>query len=581
MKNNLLTCTNPMLEESPDFYPDYYVEVEVENQRGKYPKPRKKGDSNCQLLLFNDNLLDEVVSHFGCSIDNYGIFYSNQNEKFYVSNIRRIQFLYTHVDDSDNDATKYRVVLINDIEFKLSVKHLSSKSKFAEYLMSRCNLYFNGDKEIFDRIVREILTKKNNNIVSSIRGCGKVAEGLYNLGNMVIIKGKIEPCQHLIWDGNVGYQLEKQNGIKITMGWSLLDIWSKLFTIYGKSAIVVLGYAITTLFFDVIQKQFGRFPILYLTGAPGKGKTALAELIAMLFGARYEFLSINCESLSTPIGSEEHLQQKYNLPHIFNEMQEKWHSLLKSRYDIELTMKASPSKQKRTEFRQVTGSTVAISVSRPLDKQIVSRCLFVDFDKIESHPIEFSQLYNQKEFLSSFIIHIIENIEASKVIAKIEDFKNRFFNKGFEPRIVESYSIIAGGMAALLAHFGEIPLQEDELIDFIEEEIQKAQAGLEPIYFIISELKKLLSQNSNAEFLVCDEDFIYLNVHDFWDSLPKFFKDQYYPNHNNKAMKQMLCESKYLAQKGIDYHGRHTPENHPKKIAGKTQRCIVLKRNAL
>jgi len=542
------------------------------------PEPNKKSS----LPVEPDKLFLTKAEDAGIMIDCNGICVDRNGETEYVSNIRRIEYLHTVLCNGDPN-NRVRVVKINDTVAELYPEHLTSLNKFKKLLLGQGNTSFNGETKLYQKLVNLILALDNGKTVEMLDGFGKVHPEIYHLGNKIIIDGETKPYQEILWSGNNGVKLEKSGKLRIESdAHKIEDIWDRLNETYPEYSYVITGFAVATLFFDTIIKDYGSFPILYIAGKSGSGKTKMAEIISNMLGCDTDMFTVNCDSLSTRTGVDEKNQSLNNLPLILNELDHKWYPLLKSRFDGEGAIKSCPTKQYRTLQRQVKGSTIVTSVNRPLDSQVISRSVFIDTSKMKRNLDKFPDLYHNRRKLSQFIVSSL-GIKSHYVISEIKRLYDIFKGESIEPRIISNYAIIAGALSAFAAEYKIADCNGAKLTDFFKKEMIEAEKGLDPVYHLVGEIRSLIDEQPEQDFLLCDDEFVYIHIEGLWQYLPPGVKDQYYRKQEAKDVKTMLANSEYVARYGGKFSG---PEGKPvislsKKINNATKRCIVLIRDKL
>ena len=550
----------------------------------------KNGNSNQKHLrkprskkISSKSFLDEVEKD-GYHTDNKGIYKLFNEEIIYISNFNSVKFLYTLIDSESGNETRIRVVKINNIIFNLTHKDITSKRKFNQLLLNRSKFYFRGSSSDFQIFLEIILNLDNGLNIRELKGSGKVHEKIVNLGNIILRKRHDYLYSEIVWLGKQGYKLASQKNIEIDInGFDLPTLWNKMHGIYKQYSYLIFGFSIATAFFREIISDMGAFPILYLFGNAGSGKSTLSELIGNLFGAKRNYFTVNCDSLSTPIGIEEKTQELNNLPLIMNEVSSKQNPYLRSRYDGDGSIKASLRKNNPIHERQVKCSTIAISVSKPLELQVAQRCIFLDISIVMKDKKLFDMLYLERSKLSTFIKEVLIKIKPAIILKDIFKFRHSVLDKGFSPRTIDNYSIIGGSLLAWIGSFksNKFP-SEKEVFEFILKEMEIADKNLNPLSYLIGKLRMMINNNIQAEFLTWDNELIYLHLQGFWNYLPKVFKEKYYNKMGIKEVKKLFYNSEYIAIYGKDLNSSKNEDfnepalSHTKKIEGDAKRCVVL-----
>ncbi|HPM01561.1 MAG TPA: hypothetical protein PK816_05320 [Candidatus Cloacimonadota bacterium] len=520
-------------------------------------------------------------------VEHTGICYLDKNgEKVQISNINTVVFKHTLVTSENG---RCRVIDINSNEIVLSPKHMTSKSAFVCLIMSKGNLFFNGQKEHFDSFMKAILLMDNGKVVRHISGIGKIHPNIFYLGNEVLVNKRFQPYQETIWSDNQGFIVNYNKKVSIPESpFDLNTVCNRIDQVYGNIGIILLGFSYASIFFDRIMDEFGSFPVLYLSGKSGGGKTKISEIIAAMFGADYNMLAINCDSSSTKVGTEIMTQELHNMPLILNEINQEWFPFLKSRFDGEGSVRASKSNNEVLKTREVKSSTIAVSVEVPCDPQVFSRCLFIDVNTMEKKKVEYERLYKERKLLAGFIQEILLNATPDALFKAIKDVKKNLEGKGYEDRLTDNYSIIGGAMLCIADLLTDQPVYSKERIcSFIEEEIKKAVNALNPLMNFFEEINSYVENDHKTDYIEWDDQYVYLKLKEYWNSLNSGKKKNFYRYYDLSAFKKSLISSDYIAKYGEtlkppkDKRYGDYAHSHPKKINKITARCIVLERNNL
>ena len=517
--------------------------------------------------------------------DQNGI-YAGKDKEELLANFSFLEYKYS-IKEKDSGSL-IRRVLIGNMTFDIEAKHLLNKNSFNMLLISKSSYHFTGSTRYFEVFVRILLSLENNQIVTDLPGFGMVRDGFWNLGNFVFTEGTLYSYHELIWSGNKGYFLQNTSKININRnGFPPAMIYDKFCEIFGKYSITILGYAVAGMFFGSIIDQRSSFPILYLTGGSGIGKSTFSELFLKLYGVDRSWGTVNCDSNSTKIGIDEKTQEFNNIPLVLNEIGKKYYPMLKSRYDGDGSVRVSKYKKKKTDERDVKGPTVAISVVPPEDAQVYSRFIFIDYEKVKRNKTAFDELQKESSKLSGFILDVIRNISAEDIISHAKQFKNSFTEYVIQSRVLESYSIVAGGIIALLNAFPALSLTKEDIYKYLHSEMKAAEQLSDPLFPFISKIKEIVTTEGTSAYAKFDENYFYLNISGFWAELPTGFKNKFYYGKKHKDILEMFKNSEYPVRYGVEFTYKKNGDkgkqvlSYGKKINGTNHRCIVLSKEKI
>jgi len=521
----------------------------------------------------------------GFDRDVHGIFYHSNDGKVYLSDFGELEFLYTKIID----GSRIRVVKIKDVEIELSSADLQNKGSFNKQVMNKCNYSIDMRPPEF-QVFRNIIMKLDNcKMVEEKPGFGRITPDIFNLGNKMIINQKMHDFQSLVWLGKAGYSLTQTDQIRISeKPLALSNICSNFFQLYGDYAILILGFAVGTLFLQQYMKVKKHFPLLYLLGASGRGKSCMAELTCKLFGLDESLSIVNCAGNSTKIGTEVKSLLLNNLPIVFNELLEEQFSYIKSRYDGHGSYKYSDKHSNNLAERTVNGSSIITTVVEPHDKQIIRRSVFINLDDIKMKKAVFDQARLDSDHFSNFVIRILNSITFEQIRKQVEEFTGRIGLK-YNPGITDNYAFIGGcfqTLRSIMVNDSFLP-GDDRLEKFIVSQIRQTESYLNPLNHFIMEIERLADNPKAKKYIVQDDDYIYFHFKGIWDLISDSYKRKYFPFMNEKNLKVAIKESVYMAKYGRDllvnpeHKAGKAATSHHKKIGNIPRRCFVLRKDQL
>ncbi len=523
---------------------------------------------------------------FGYDRDDEGIFQYDQSQKVYCTNFSSIEFINTKIVDT----AWVRVIKINDTVIELLLQDLLNAGSFNKKLLHSSFYRIKKPKVIFEDLLEIISLLNNNKFVTELFGFGSVHQKIFNLGNKVLLDGKLQEFQGTVWLGKNGYSLFEADMINISddkMG--LSKIWDYFYQLYGMQAVLIIGFSIATLFFQQYMQKRKHFPLLYILAPSGQGKGGLSELICRLFGLDQSLSYVNCAGNATNIGIESKSLLLNNLPLVLNELSEKQFNLIKSRYDGQGSVKYHDKNSNNILERSVNGSSIVTTVVNPHDKQVISRCIFIDLDCNEMKKLLFEEAREKSSGFSNFTLEVLKKISFKNLLDAVVAFGENIEAKGAGPRIVDNYSLMGGSFELfrnLVSEKIDIPSQH-KVKAFIEREIHKTEEYLNPFIYFISELERLAEGRSAKNFLLQDDNFLYFNFNGIWNLIKEKYKQKYFPFLKASNIKTLLLKSDYMAAYGSDFKSADKSKlgipvhSYNKKIDEVPRRCYVLRKDKL
>jgi hypothetical protein len=541
-------------------------------------------------LTETDNLPDnrhfnDLLAEAGLKVNENGIYQANKTGIINISNFSNITYLFNKIQDNQ----KLRFIKIDDTIFKITPEHLVNRNSLRKLLLAS-NYDLSCSNRLFNKLVNVIIKLDNGKIINDTTGYGRIADHIYNFGNKILVNNELTDFKPAVWLGKKGYYLNKTDMLHISdKPCNPPQIWDTFYNLYGMQAVLIIGYAVASLFFQEYMKIEKNFPLLYIKAGSGRGKTGLTELIENLFGIKHPFANVNCSSNSTKIGIENKSILLNNLPLILNELTEKEFQFIKGRYDGQGSVKYSDYKPGNISERTVNGPTIITTVVDPRDKQVISRCVFIDLNEIEMNKTAFEQARKLSKNFSSFACTILKNISFYDIMTNIDQFREILDCAKVQPRISDNYSLIAGGFLAfssMLPGSQELP-DSEMLTNFLISEMKKTENFLNPLSYFVRELERLSECQISQKYITQDDTFIYFNFNGVWSLISQAYKHKYLPFITSSNIKNLLKKSQYIAHYGRDFQAdTKNPAGKPvtaliKHIKDTKRRCFILLKSEL
>lgn len=527
-----------------------------------------------------------MISGLGWLCDDKGIYIIHKDRRSYLSNAADFKFQYNR----KTDTGLIRVISINDTEFDLIPQAFWSLNSFNQITLSKSRYRLTMDKYEFQDFTNILLEMDNGKIIEDTTGIGRIHPLIFYLGNKIIVSGKSQDPEEVVWINNKGYHLELTDKIKVDDGgFSLTRIFEKFHELYGMKAVLVSSFAVATIFFCQLLETYGYFPILYITGDSGRGKSCLADLILQLFGLNTNFASVNISSNSTKVGIEIKSSVLKNLPLAIHEHNKDNLDLIKYRYDGQGSVKYDQNSPDNLNQRQVEGSTIITSVERPLDKQYTSRCVFIDLDEVTMNKSYYEKVRKEAAKLSRFVLTGLENLSFDDIVKEVEKVSREVKYDGYIPRIRDNYCLFAGAFLAFIEKLDKtenFPSRE-KIIKYIQSEITKAEKMLNPLIYFIREVERIWEQSNSKAFMTESEDYLFFNFNSLWHNISEFYRNKYFPYLSRNSIKKLLVDSEFIEHYGSGIEPQNDKDikkpitSYPKTIFGKTKRCFVLRKDKL
>ena len=235
-----------------------------------------------------------------------------------------------------------------------------------------------------------------------------------------------------------------------------LQKWiDKLIEVYGlEKATIGFSFLVASLFKDVFSKRYGFFPLLFLSGAKGSGKTKFGESLVSLFTHKLEPFDLNS---GTPVAFTRRIARLNNVPTMLEEyhdnIDDKLFQTLKGAYDGRGREMGKATGDNRTNTTKVNSSLILLSqyLSNRDDNSLTSRSVIVNFIKsVDPFTVKEVEAYTalkswEEIGLSSMLIGIIShrtyvNDRLHKVYSEYnKKFKDDLRAMEYEERMLQNY----------------------------------------------------------------------------------------------------------------------------------------------
>lgn len=295
-------------------------------------------------------------------------------------------FLFQAPGDALGDAATFRKLVASRLLCTYCVSSVSDHAEFVRFIEKKSK---GTEKD-------EISQERETQFFGRIEG-----QPEFVFGNAKALPGAIEELK--------GIRLPK-NLLRVEMPENLEDFWSDTISdfseCYGRETWKIFGFSAASVFADEIADRYGCFPLLFLNGGLGRGKSALAAKITAFFGAHRELKPFNFNSTAK---ARLRQAEKYRgVPLTFNEFQpgQKNNSLVQSLYDREGYQRAQTDNSLETLQSRINSTFILIStrnITGYESQAVVSRLVTVRFEVIQPNKPAFLKICEREPLLSSFV----------------------------------------------------------------------------------------------------------------------------------------------------------------------------------
>ena len=418
-------------------------------------------------------------SKYPFSVEKDGSYYRDNKDNYtWVFGFRSIQYLYDVEQNATRDggtelidhlASETELIACLQVDEKViyvPASSLATGAQLKKEISKKMSIHFVQLKsDTYFTMLSEYLHRtKPGAVVRAIHGIGRVAPGLYNWGNYVIKDGIVYHYEPIIWENDkTGIMLDNNHNIIVHPGQGGKDKIRRLHYFYGDQICLALGWAIANVFFHEVMENFGCFPIFFIYGDSGKGKTKLATLMLAMFGVAHpesdKLFHNKLEDMSRIAGTRVK-DSIFGFPTLYDEYNSKHYHLLKSLYDGAGRTIATKDTTNRVKRSSVYSGTITAAIIRPHEKEVLNRCIY--FDISSSVDIgksgEFDREYmldGAHQSVSALAIEIALKINPQRYMELLLDAKARFMDQCCKTneamgRITTNYAVAYAGYRVLV-----------------------------------------------------------------------------------------------------------------------------------
>lgn len=379
------------------------------------------------------------------------------------------------IDDEGEVTWEIELDGKKEVTLEIPGGEIVSLQRFKEALGRRGPFLYNlSSGSLHSDYLDYLMGKEQYKEVKKTQYLGRIEPDKFLFSNALATKEGIKELTDLI---------PPKSRIVYKRGGDLREIVENFALAYGEERVwKIFGFAVGSLFVKEISEVYGFFPLLFLYGKKGSGKSKLAELITWLFGAGREIRPLNFSSTSKSI---QRICQKFcGIPITLNEYQSnptKNNRLILSIYDREGYHRAKTDNTLETIDGEVEATCMVLSTQSPSggeSEAVLSRLIEIDMDYTKEAQKAFKRLWRERKELCQFVVHCMKEIESNSLLELIEAAveKNEADGEITEQRIIENNSIIQACSALFFASLsleefiqtdiaGEIMEREKELSD--------------------------------------------------------------------------------------------------------------------
>jgi hypothetical protein len=422
-----------------------------------------------------------------------------------------IMTIFFFLPDGSDDAI--RIFFLQSRSGKSKLLTISSKSlnvkSFKSSIASVGGFSFLGTQNELDIILEELREKEDT--AHNVGVLGYQTEfNLYAFSNGVIHNGnfrKVDRFGVVKANGKSLYipafsvinkyspWFDKERKFKFSPGKIKFKEWSNLvYKAYHDKAAVGMCFVIGALFRDIIFKEIGFYPFLFLFGDYGVGKTSFSELFLSLFGAGNKGLSLEAGSTSKSVARSADQQRNslLYLKELDSKIESKIIGFLKTAYDGIGYSRAQTTQDNKTHDTQVNSAMMLDGNYLPTQSSaLFSRMIILNFSSHSFSDEETKAFKKLKEEAKAGYGNVILEILKHRSHF-VKEFKEQFdivyhelkyqnpSTTNYSERNVKHVTLLLAIYKVMSSRL-EFPMSYDELYDCLLENAREQNESIQRI----------------------------------------------------------------------------------------------------
>jgi len=353
-------------------------------------------------------------------------FVVERNNKYMKRKIVKDETVYTDVTNftidlvsnliDDNGEVK-RMFVLTDVSGNKSkpliadADTLSSTVKFSSWLLKYGNYNFLGSQGELNEIIKRLFTFDDN-----LTTHNPFREGYFDNGYLFkdarISQGKVwtPGDDGIIWEDRTGYLMEglsssQRNARTARISskpFDYVDMFKKLVANWNNyDPVFGVGWILASVYSDAFHEKYGVFPILWVTGEPGGGKTSFNTLIAACHGMDHISSNVKEATLASmlrTLGYYGNLAVWYD-EYIDEKAIEGRHGFFRSVYNRQGATKADRFSERKIHHTDVNGCLMISGTVMPNDDALAQRCIHITLSKASRNGSTYKWLSaNRRKF---------------------------------------------------------------------------------------------------------------------------------------------------------------------------------------
>ena len=450
-----------------------------------------------------------------------------------------------HMEDEKRPMRLVKLVNIHRRKriFECESHYFTVAGKFLTVVEEKGNYQFTGTPGDYGKLKAYLMDKMGDGRMIDVLGWQP--EGFFAFNNAAVdtevhtysnyggfeykdVNYYIRSANSLYANNNTKYMNQKKvlyidSGIRF-------EQWCKqMHLVYGEASMVMITYGIACVFSDFIHKMKGFFPIIFLYGEAGTGKTKMVEQVQTLFGVKQNAMTITGKA-NTDKAQIRKFAQLVNmlvfLEEYRNVVDDKQIEMLKGLWGRNGYERGNIESDYGTDTVPISSGVVMTGNDYPNNDPLLTRLIVVEMNKNEFNEEERTNFGKMEEMeltgYSSIIGELVRHreyfVDSYSLVAKDVKKEVAFKMKGLDlvDRNIDNMTVLVS-VFTVMAKKLKFSFSKEQLLDalmgMMRQQSMKRDVGGEVSSFwdIFSQLMldKLIPVRANDDYKI-EGDRIYI-----------------------------------------------------------------------
>lgn len=512
------------------------------------------------------------VYNYGLFMDNNKIWYAGREStdfKIHFNAISNFAIeIIQHMQDEKFPMKLLRVKNIHGSEkiFDVLSENLNQISKFDNAVTNFGNFQFNGDARQYAKLRSFLFDKMGTG--RKVDVLGWQPEGFWVWNNKITVPGHKDipldengicvfqkthyyiPSANKIYSNNqFKYDAQKRFTI-FDAKVNFQTYVAQMIKVHRDHAISAVLFSIASIFQDIIVKQNGSFPLMFLYGPGSSGKDQLADCMQSFFGVPQTAINLEGNASTIKAKIREFAQFSNSIGHLSEYLRGDHDGILKGLWDRRGYKRGNIESHVGTETIPIISSVILTGNEYPDSEPLIMRVFWNEMEKNQFNDDEMKEFDKLKDMTNTGISSFTE-----KILQHRDLFNNQFQNKyrgfkdSFAVRVPDAKSRMIQNTAVLGATYQifkdilDFPFSfvemENHFISSVVKQVRKCSSASILTRFWDCFLASMRGTRDDSLVLQLDykleDNFLYFNFTNVFNKIQRQWWMQYKVNSPGKT----------------------------------------------